>query len=120
MGRGRMVWLGAAVAVALAVAIQTVMSTAERSAMVAADPNVPTVTAGVDVLARSVSGARAHPRSRLPAWPMISAISASISRLSAWCSAEGAAWRDFGEASVASYAESIATRVSVGRRSAER
>ncbi len=44
-------WLGAAVLVALAVAIQTVMSSTDRSAMVAADPNVPTVAAGVDVLA---------------------------------------------------------------------
>lgn len=44
-------WLGAAVVVALAVAIQTVMSSAEQSPMVAGETNLPTVTAGVDVLA---------------------------------------------------------------------
>lgn len=51
MGRRRLVWLGAAVVVALAVAIQTVMSSAERPAMLVAEANMPTVAAGVDVLA---------------------------------------------------------------------
>jgi hypothetical protein len=51
MGQRRVVWLGAAVVVALVVAIQTVMSSAERSTTVAAEANLPTVAAGVDVLA---------------------------------------------------------------------
>ncbi|PVA30934.1 extracellular deoxyribonuclease [Mycobacteroides abscessus subsp. abscessus] len=50
MGWRKLLWLGAAVVVAVIVAIQTVRSSAERSRLFAAEASMPTVTAGVDVL----------------------------------------------------------------------
>ncbi|OMC33850.1 hypothetical protein A5740_11185 [Mycobacterium sp. GA-1841] len=52
MTRRRLWWLGAAAVLAVVVAVQTVTSSsADRPAMLVSESNLPTVTAGVDVLA---------------------------------------------------------------------
>lgn len=51
MMRGRLLWLAAAVALAIVVAYQTVAASSERTAQFMAQADVPTVAPGVDVVA---------------------------------------------------------------------